>query len=97
MIIIYGGNNVREDARAEVEAAAAAFVAASLAEEGCIEYNLSWEMNKPASVRLVEAWDTAEAHRAHTEQEHTKTWAALMRSVALEAPTFHRYSGEPVA
>lgn len=97
MIIVYGGNSVREDARAEVEAAAAAFVAASRAEPGCVEYTLSWEMNSPAAVRLVEAWETPEAHKAHTEQEHTRTWAELMRSVALEAPVFHRCSGEPLA
>lgn len=92
MIIVYGGNPVREDARAEVEAAAATFVTASRAEPGCIEYTLSWEMNQPAQVRLIEAWESAEAHKAHTEQPHTKAWAEFMKTVATAPPVFHRSS-----
>ncbi len=97
MVIVYGENLIREESRAEVEAAAATFMAASRAEPGCVEYTLSWEMNRPDVVRLIEAWETPEAHKAHTEQPHTKEWADLMRSVSLEPPAFHRYNGEPRA
>ncbi len=90
MVIIYGGVAVDPAKVAEVSEAGVAFQAKCRAEDGCLDYTLSWELAEPNRIRLVEAWATEQAYEAHTAQEHVKDWTAFMGRVAVDAPAFTR-------
>jgi len=91
MILIYGGVAVDASKVEDVTAAAVDFVAASNAEDNCVTYTLSWDATEPNRIRLVEAWADADAHLAHTQQQHTIDWTTLISSAAIEAPAFFKY------
>lgn len=94
MILIHGGVLIDPDHVDEVARAAVDFEAASRAEPGCVEYQLSWRVGPSASLRLLEIWEDEPSYLAHTEAEHTKQWSAYVPGVAAGAPVFTRYEFE---
>jgi quinol monooxygenase YgiN len=88
MKLIYGGVAVDPSQVEAVTAAAVPFVAASNAENSCVIYSLSWDVTEPNRIRLLEAWTDADAHLAHTLQQHTIDWTELIKNAAIEAPKF---------
>lgn len=88
MIIVYGGITVDPARIAEVEEAGATFQKASLAEDGCVEYQLSWKVGEPGNLRLLEIWETKAKHQAHKEQAHTTAWTAFISGAATAPPNF---------
>lgn len=91
MVLIYGGVLVTESEVPAVTEEAGAFSSACQAEEGCIDYLLSWDVAEPNRLRLVEAWETEEAYEAHKGRPHVLTWTDFMKSVSAEAPSFSRH------
>ncbi|GID30356.1 putative quinol monooxygenase [Paractinoplanes brasiliensis] len=89
MIIIYGGITVDPSRIAEVEEAGATFQKASKAEDGCVEYQLSWKVGEPGNLRLLEIWENTDKHQAHKDQPHTKQWTSFIRAAATAPPQFH--------
>jgi quinol monooxygenase YgiN len=51
-------------------------VAASRAEDGCIEYAYGADMLDPGLIRVVEAWRDRAALEAHFKQPHMHAWRA---------------------
>ncbi|MBM7518581.1 putative quinol monooxygenase [Nocardioides nitrophenolicus] len=94
MIVIHGGVLIEPDHVDEVARVAVGFEAASRAEAGCVEYQLSWRVGPSASLRLLEIWEDEASYLAHTEAEHTKEWSAYVSTVAAGAPAFTRYELE---
>ncbi|MGP2442688.1 putative quinol monooxygenase [Streptomyces sp. JW3] len=92
MIIVHGGVSVVSDRVDEVGAAGAAFQKSCLAEEGCVEYQLSWQLDQPANLRLLEVWTSREAHNAHKARSHTAEWTRFIGGVAAAAPEFTEYA-----
>jgi quinol monooxygenase YgiN len=89
MKLIYGGVVVDPAKVEAVTAAAIPFVAASNAEDNCVTYILSWDVTQPNRINLLEAWTDADAHFAHTQQQHTLDWTTLISAAAIEAPKFY--------
>jgi quinol monooxygenase YgiN len=91
MVLIYGGVLVTESEVPAVTEEARTFSAACQAEEGCVDYLLSWDVAQPSRIRLVEVWATEEAYEAHKAQPHVQKWTDYMKSVSAEAPAFTRH------
>lgn len=78
MIVIHGGVAIDSTRVDEVEEKAGPFQAASRAEAGCVEYQLSWKVGEVASLRLLEVWADEESYVAHTRAAHTAEWSAFV-------------------
>jgi len=96
MILIYGGVAVDPARVEEVTAAAVVFAAKCTAEEGAVTYTLSWDVERTNFIRLVENWTDVDTYTAHTKQQHTIDWTALMVSAAIEAPAFVKFDASPL-
>lgn len=57
-----------------LRAPAAACVAATRAEQGCIAYELFHSLSDPEKLVFVERWETREALTAHSKQPHLAAW-----------------------
>lgn len=88
MVIIHGGVAVDPARIAEITEAAVAFQRASRAEDGCVEYQLSWLAGDPCALRLLEIWESREQHQAHKDADHTIAWTTLISSAATAPPSF---------
>lgn len=88
MVLVYGGCAVDPVRVAEITEAAAEFAARCRAEDGCVDYILSWDVIEPNRLRLVEAWESTDASTAHRAQQHTKEWTAFIGSAAIDRPSF---------
>jgi quinol monooxygenase YgiN len=53
-----------------------AMLAASRAEDGCIEYSYAVDVAQPGLVRIYEAWRDQDALDAHFKTPHMATWRA---------------------
>jgi quinol monooxygenase YgiN len=91
MLYVYGGVPTDPAKRDEIEAAAKAFQEKCLAEEGCVEYSLSWSIAEPGFLRLLEVWVPNEAHAAHIAQPHVREWTDYIASAATAPPTFSKF------
>lgn len=91
MLYVFGGIPVDPARIEEVTAEAARFEALCNEEEGCIEYSLAWRAAEPGFLRLLEVWDSKEAHAVHTGQPHVLAWTAFISGAALAPPTFTKY------
>ena len=93
MIHIAGTVRVREVAAAEE--AIRALVAASRAEDGCIEYSLCFDLLDPNLVWINERWETMEALGAHSKTEHYKAWGAKAAGLGISDSSIRLYTEEP--
>ncbi|MEM9253920.1 MAG: putative quinol monooxygenase [Pseudomonadota bacterium] len=78
MIVV---NGVVKSSVAEIDAmreAIAQMEAASRAEEGCIDYTFSAEINDPGIIRITEKWQTLEALQVHFATPHMADFQAAM-------------------
>lgn len=91
MLYVYGGVPTDPAKRDEIVAAATAFQEKCLAEEGCVEYSLSWSVAEPHFLRLLEVWVPDEAHAVHTTQPHVLEWTRYIASAATAAPSFSKF------
>jgi quinol monooxygenase YgiN len=89
MIIVHGGITVDPARIGDIEEAGATFQKASKAEDGCVEYQLSWKIDEPGNLRLLEIWESRDKHEAHKDQAHTREWTTFISSVATAAPQFY--------
>ena len=91
MKMIYGGVLVAESEVPAVTAEARTFQATCQAEEGCVDYYLSWDVAEPNRIRLVEVWATEEAYQTHRTQPHVQKWTEFIQSVSAGTPAFSRH------
>ncbi len=66
-----------------VRGAAAAQIAASRAEVGCIDYTYAIDVLDPQIMRVLECWKSWEALEAHFKQPHMDTWRAALKDVKI--------------
>lgn len=67
-----------------VRAAAEAQIAASRAEDGCIDYTYAIDVSDPTIMRVTERWKNWDALKAHFEMPHMETWRAALSHVNLQ-------------
>ena len=74
MFIIDGVFRISDLARARPHMEA--MIAASRAEQGCIEYAYAIDVLDSTLVRVHEIWESRAHHAAHNEAPHFKAWRA---------------------
>ncbi|HEY2357314.1 MAG TPA: putative quinol monooxygenase [Phenylobacterium sp.] len=60
-----------------------AMLAASRAEDGCLEYSYAEDVAEPGLVRVFEAWRDQAALDAHFKTEHMAAWRAAWPSFGV--------------
>lgn len=60
-----------------------AMLAASRAEDGCLEYSYAEDVAEPGLIRVFEAWRDQAAIEAHFKTEHMATWRAAWPSFGV--------------
>lgn len=82
MVVIYGDICVRADKVAEIAKLAGPFVAEVHKEEGCLAYELSWDVANPGRLLLLEHWADEASYEAHRAQPHVAAWAKAIGPAA---------------
>ena len=80
--------------RLQPRALAAAMVAATNAEDGCIHYAFARDINDPDLIHISERWASQEALAAHSASAHMADFNKAMGSVQREAADLRLYSAE---
>lgn len=79
MIIVTGTVTVSSaEALAALEGAMNRQIAASRAEQGCIEYTYGIDVVEPNKFRVLEYWESWEALEAHGNAPHLDAWHAAL-------------------
>jgi quinol monooxygenase YgiN len=91
MVIVYGGVLVDEAQVASVSEVARTFQQRCQQEDGCIDYRLSWDVAEPNRIRLLEAWESEQAHEVHRAAPHVVAWTSFISVASVEAPSFARH------
>ncbi|MET0953551.1 MAG: putative quinol monooxygenase, partial [Aeromicrobium sp.] len=70
MITIHATTRIAPESRESFVELAAATIADSLAEDGCITYTCAEDLVEPGAFRWVEVWRDLDAFNAHAEARH---------------------------
>jgi len=93
MLILSGTVKMNPDDIAVIEDAALAMIAATRAEEGCIEYEFSEVIGEPGTMRIFERWESVEALKAHFVAPHMAVWQEAMKAATVHSRNLARYEG----
>ncbi len=91
MLIIAGTLEVEPEDRDVLMAAALPMMAASQAEEGCIEYVFTLDLTDAGKVRVFERWTDLAALEAHFATPHMAALRAAMAPLRIR-PDVTRYA-----
>ena len=86
MIYVIATASVKPDKREDFKRGAAAAIAATRKEEGCLLYDLHESITDPTRFVFVEQWTTREALGSHARAPHIKEWRKIAGECAA-APT----------
>jgi quinol monooxygenase YgiN len=92
VFIVYGGITVDPAKVEEVAHVAREFEKKCRAEDGCVDYILSWRITEPNRIQLVEAWETEEAALSHRAQEHVKEWKEFIEGASIGEAAFSHFA-----
>jgi quinol monooxygenase YgiN len=92
MLIVAGTIEVEPDDRDALMAAALPMMAASQAEEGCLDYVFSVDPTDAGTVRVFERWTDAAALEAHFATAHMATLRAAMGPLRITRSDVTRYA-----
>jgi quinol monooxygenase YgiN len=86
MLYVIATASVKPEKREAFKQGAAACIAATRNEEGCLLYDLHESITDPTRFVFVEQWTTREALGAHARAPHLKEWRKIVNECAA-APT----------
>ncbi len=69
---------------------------ASLAEDGCEDYNFSVELDNPGVLRVTERWTTRTTLSAHFQTPHMAEFQAAMQANPLQGMDIHFYEANEI-
>jgi quinol monooxygenase YgiN len=78
MIIVTGTFELPDNRVEDMKTAAAAMVAETVKEEGCIEYQFWQSIISPTTFRVYEEWESHEHLEAHFATPHMATFRAKL-------------------
>ena len=93
MLILSGTVKMNPGDIAVIKDAALAMVAATRAEEGCIEYEFSEVIGEPGTMRIFERWESVDASMAHFTAPHMAVWQDALKDVTVHSRDLARYKG----
>lgn len=82
-VIIAGTVRVPPENLARFRPNMLAMLAASRAEDGCLEYSYAEDVAEPGLIRVFEAWRDQAAIEAHFKTDHMATWRAAWPSFGV--------------
>ena len=93
MIVVEGTIRVRdlEAARPHM----CAMIAASRAEDGCIDYAYAVDLLDPHLIRVSERWESRAALERHVASDHIAAWRACWPVVGITDRSLRLYNAEP--
>ena len=91
MIVVNARIGTTPEAVEALRAAMIAMQAASLAEDGCEDYNFSVELADPGAIRITERWTSMEALAAHFQTPHMAEFQAAMQAHPPSDAAAHFY------
>ncbi len=84
MIIVEGYARLADPSRLdEFRAAAEKQIAASRAEQGCIEYGYAIDLLDPSMIRVSERWKDWAALESHFKEPHMAVWRATLADLKI--------------
>jgi quinol monooxygenase YgiN len=86
MLYVIATASVKPEKREDFKRGAAACIAATRKEDGCLLYDLHESITDPTRFVFVEQWTTREALGAHARTSHLKEWRKIVGECAA-APT----------
>ena len=78
MIVVTGHLTIDPTQRASVEAAIAAVVAPTRAEDGNVDYRYGADLGEPDRINITELWESEEAMEAHMATQHLADFMAAV-------------------
>ncbi|MEE4155460.1 MAG: putative quinol monooxygenase [Erythrobacter sp.] len=94
MLIVLGTARLGEDALKEGRAAFEAMIAASRAEEGCIDYACSLDLLDPTMLRIMEKWAREEAPIAHLRTPHMAAFQHALSELEVAITQIARHAAD---
>ena len=94
MLILSGRVVYQPEDLASIRSAALEMVAASRAEDGCIEYEFSEVMGEPGVMRIFERWESREHLAVRGSTDHMATWRAAGAGIEAISRDLSIYEGE---
>ena len=95
MIVVIGTIRAPVDAMEKLRAPMAAVVAASRAEDGCIDYAYGWDVLDPGLIRVSEVWRDQAALDRHVKTPHMDPWRAVRTELGVGERRIFRYEAGP--
>lgn len=83
MIIVMGTVRVPVENIEAIRPMMAKVIAATLAEDGCIQYAYAQDVLDPELIHIAEKWHDKAALEAHFKMPHMKTWAEERATLGL--------------
>ena len=96
MLVVAGTITVGREAHEGFLAAAAAVTAATLAEDGCLQYAFWADPGRPGHFLVFEEWESAPHLDAHLKTPHLKAFQAELAKMGLRQAAVRRYLVEAV-
>ena len=94
MLIVLAKATVSADTLDQARNAIAAMVAASRAEEGCIDYTFTTDVLDPTSLHIVEKWRDEEALKVHFATPHMAAFQAAIAGSGFQVTEALRYQAD---
>ena len=79
--------------RDEAIAAVTTLMVATRAEEGCVEYAFTGDLNDPGRLWLWEHWESAEANAVHAAAPHLAEFLTAAGGLGITRATLTRWTG----
>jgi len=83
MLLIIGTIRVPPARLTEVRAAMAAMIAASCAEQGCLDYHYAEDVLTPGLIHVNELWTDRAALDAHFASAHLAEWRSVWPALGI--------------
>ncbi len=96
-VIVAGTVRVAAAELARAAPRMAEMIAASRAEEGCLEYAYAQDVGDPGVIRVFEIWGDEVALRAHFASAHMARWRAALADLGVKIASDRRISVYEIA
>ncbi len=93
MILVTGTSRLVDGAREEMVAAVEAMVAATLAEDGCLECRYSFDVSDPDLMSFHEVYESEVALAAHMQSEHMAAFYGVAQRLMGGRPDVTKWVG----
>lgn len=98
-ILVVGVVRLPPGALEKAKTAMGAMIAASRAEEGCMEYSYAEDVLEPGLIHVKELWESHEALLRHLHSDHLRAWRSSWAALQISGRKLLSYQvgeGEPL-